>query len=101
MIKHIVVWKLKEHAEGGSKEENARKIKAGLEALKNKIPQIQRIEVGLNCIPSGAAYDLALYSEFANEKDLDVYQKHPEHQKIADFVAKVREDRVVVDYRAE
>ncbi len=101
MIKHLVMWKLKNNAEGAGKEENARRIRTEIESLKNKIPQIKRIEVGLNCIPSDAAYDLALYSEFANEKDLDLYQKHPEHVKIAEFIAKVRESRVVVDYKAD
>ena len=39
MIKHIVMWKLKDFAEGGSKLENAKKIKDMLEALKDKIEQ--------------------------------------------------------------
>lgn len=101
MVKHIVLWKLKSFAEGADKGENARKIKTEIEALKKKIPQIRHIEVGINFLASDAAYDVALYSEFENEKDLDVYQKHPEHMKVADFVAKVREQRVVVDYKAD
>ncbi len=101
MLKHIVLWKLRDFAEGAGKEQNARKMKAELEALKGKIPQIRHIEVGINTIPSEASYDVALYSEFANEQDLEVYQKHPEHLKVADFVGKVRENRVVVDYRTD
>ncbi len=99
MIKHIVLWKLKEHAEGADKNQNAQKMKTVLEALKSKIPQIRHIEIGMNFLPSDAAYDVALYSEFANEKDLEIYQKHPEHLKVADFVGKVREGRVLVDYK--
>jgi hypothetical protein len=99
MIKHIVLWKLKPLAEGASKAENAAIIKRELEALKSKIPQIRHIEVGANIIPSDASYDVALYSEFANEEDLAIYQQHSDHIRIADFVAKVREGRVVVDYR--
>ncbi len=99
MIKHIVLWKLKNVAEGASREQNASKMKNDLEALRNKIPVIRHIEVGINMVPSDAAYDVALYSEFASEKDLDTYQKHPEHLKVADFVGKVRESRVVVDYK--
>jgi len=99
MIKHIVLWKLKDHAEGADKDQNGQKMKTALEALKSKIPQIRHIEIGMNFLPSDAAYDVALYSEFANEKDLEIYQKHPEHLKVADFVAKVREQRAVVDYR--
>lgn len=98
MLKHIVLFKLKEQAEGSSKAENAKRIKQDLEALQGKIPQIRHIEVGINSIPGEAAYDLAIYSEFADEKDLSLYMKHPDHVKVAEFVGKVRESRVVVDY---
>ena len=98
MLKHIVLFKLKEHAEGAGKAENARKAKEALEALAKKIPQVRHLEVGINSIPSDAAYDIAIYSEFADEKDLAIYIMHPEHVKIAEFVGKVRESRVVVDY---
>jgi hypothetical protein len=98
MLKHIVLFKLKENVEGASKEENAKKIKRDLESLKSMIPQIRHMEVGINCIPGDAAYDVAIYSEFASEADLSIYAKHPEHVKVADFVGKVRESRVVVDY---
>ncbi len=101
MIKHIVMWQLKEVAECGDRLQNARKMKHDLEALKTKIPQIRHIEVGLNSIPSDASYDVALYSEFDSMNDLEIYQKHPEHLKVAEFVAKVRERRVVVDYTVE
>jgi hypothetical protein len=100
MIRHIVLWKLKENAECGDRAHNAQKMKAELEALKTKIPQLRHIEVGLNCIASDASYDVALYSSFDSEKDLELYQKHPEHVKVADFIATVRESRVVVDYHA-
>jgi hypothetical protein len=33
MIKHIVIWKLKEHAVGSPKIENARRMKTELEAM--------------------------------------------------------------------
>jgi hypothetical protein len=98
MLKHIVLLKLKTNAQGASKEENARKIKQDLESLKDKIPQIRHLEVGINSIRSEASYDVSIYSEFANEMDLTAYARHPEHLKVADFVGKVRESRAVVDY---
>ena len=98
MLKHIVLFKLKPRAEGASKEENARKIKRDLEALKGKIPQIRHLEVGINSILSDVAYDVAIYSEFANEADLTTYARHPEHLKLVEFIGKVRESRAVVDY---
>ncbi len=101
MIKHIVLWKLKDSAEGKGKGQNAALMKKELEALKKKILGVRHLEVGINMVPSEAAYDVALYSEFENEKDLDTYQKHPEHVKVAAFVNKVRESRVVVDYKTD
>lgn len=98
MIKHIVMWKLKEFAEGQKKSENAGIIKTRLEALKNKIEQIKFIEVGINLNQSEQAYDAVLYSEFSNLDDLDIYKNHPEHLKISKFVSMVRESRVVADY---
>jgi len=98
MVKHIVLWKLKDMAEGREKQENALILKKELESLKGKIKEIVHIEVGLNFNVSEAAYDVALYSEFRTREDLQVYQKHPEHVKVANLVNKVREKRVVVDY---
>ena len=54
--------------------------------------------MGVNFGNSDAAYDLALCSEFESKEDLYSYQKHPEHVKVADFVKKVCENRVVSDY---
>ncbi len=78
MIKHVVMWKLKEEAEGATKAENARKIKQMLEELPDKIPQ--------------------LITKFDSVEDGRIYQNHPEHQKVSQFVSKVRLARTVVDY---
>ncbi len=99
MIKHLVMWKLKDFAEGATKQQNARKMKTDLEALKQKIPQIRHIEVGENFLPSDFSYDVALYSEFETEEDLAAYQKHQDHRAVGAFVQKISESRVVVDYK--
>lgn len=98
MLKHIVMWKLKDFAEGCSREENARKIKAMLEALKGKIEQIVDLEVGINIDHSDMAFDAVLISVFNDEQALEKYRVHPEHVKVSEFVSKVREDRTTVDY---
>lgn len=98
MIKHIVMWKLKEHAENNDRETNAKLMKEKLEALKNDIKEIQKIEVGININSSDAAYDVVLYSEFNSMDDLKAYIVHPKHEDAAAFVGNVRESRVVVDY---
>ena len=98
MIKHIVLWKLKEHAEGASKQQNAIKVKSMLEDLRGKIPGLVKLEVGLNFESSDSASDIALYSEFATREALDAYQIHPEHMKVKEFLPLVREERRVIDY---
>ena len=76
MIKHIVMWKLKDEAEGNSKDENAKIIKNSLEDLKGKINEIVDIEVGIDVNKSEQAYDVVLYSTFNSLEDLDSYQKN-------------------------
>ena len=96
MVKHIVMWKLLDFAEGRSKSENIRYIKERLEALKQSIPEIKFLEVGESITPGG--YDAVLYTEFATPEDLAIYQNHPQHLEVSAYVAKVRVDRVVGDY---
>lgn len=99
MIKHIVMWKLKDLVNEDSKEENAIKIKAMLESLKDKIDVIKEIEVGINFESSDSAYDIVLNSTFESIEDLDAYQVHEEHIKVATFVRSVVDTRAVVDYK--
>ncbi len=98
MIKHIVMWRLKEFANDATKEENAKALKDKLESLRDKIEEIKEIEVGINVNPSEAAFDVVLYSEFEDTEALKIYQNHPEHKKIVDFVSRIRTERCVVDY---
>jgi hypothetical protein len=98
MVKHIVLWRLKDFAEGADKASNAGHIKVGLEGLRGRIPGLVAIEVGVNFEPSPAAFDVALYSVFESREALAAYQAHPEHAKVADFILRVRSERVVADY---
>ena len=98
MVKHVVMWKLKDFAEGAGKKENALKIKASLEVLKSKIKEVKYLEVGISISDAADFYDMVLISEFKDLRDLESYQKHPEHVKAAGFIGKVRLERKVVDY---
>jgi hypothetical protein len=98
MIKHIVLWKLKESAEGADKYQNALKVKALLEALNGQIPGLLHLEVGLDFSATADSADIALYSEFESRAALDLYQRHPDHEKVKPFVGAVRSERRVVDY---
>lgn len=96
MVKHIVLWKLKDFAENNSKEENAKIIKQRLEALKDIIPGIEEMQVGIN--ENGGEYDAVLVSTFKSTEDLKAYDCHPEHVKVREFITKVRLSRTSADY---
>lgn len=92
------MWTIKKNVEGIPKEENLKKMQSMLEGLQSTIPIIQSLEIGLNFNPSDAAYDIVLYSEFRSRADLEIYQRHPDHVKAAEYIGKIREHRAVVDY---
>lgn len=94
MVKHIVMWTLKNE----NKDENAKKMKTDLEALKNKIDFLRFIQVGINFNSTDSAYDIVLVTEFDSRADLEAYQIHPEHKAVGVFVRSVAEKRAVVDY---
>ena len=100
MIKHIVMFKLKDSAEGQDKSENAGRLKALLESLKENIPAVKCLEVGMNIGKSASASDVVLYSEFDDMRALEYYRDHPEHIKAVEFITKVCSERRVVDYEA-
>ncbi len=92
------MWCLKEKAGGAAKEENARAMKARLESLPEVIPEIRRLEVGLNVKDSERAADVVLYSEFDSPEALAAYSRHPAHQEVVTFVREIAAETRVVDY---
>lgn len=98
MIKHIVLWKLKEHAEGADRASNAAKMKTMLDACANLVPGILKLEAVVAQPGLEATYDVALYSEFTDKAALDAYQNHPEHVALKPFFGAVREARQCMDY---
>lgn len=98
MVKHVILWQLKEDLAVSDKEEVKKGIKAGLESLTGKIPGLVEIKVEINPLPSSNA-DVMLDSTFESEDALKAYAIHPEHVKVAD--EKVRpytSSRVCMDY---
>jgi hypothetical protein len=98
MIRHIVMWKLKEHADGATRAENAQKLKAKLEACRGIVPGILRLEAGVAAAGLESTYDVVLDADFADKAALDAYQVHPTHEGLKTFVAAVRESRECVDF---
>jgi hypothetical protein len=100
MLKHIVMWKLKDHAEGADRATNAAKMKALLEDCRDIVPGIVEFEVALARPGLEATYDVVLYSVFADKGALDAYQDHPKHVAVKPFIGAVRLERQCMDYEA-
>lgn len=97
MIRHIVLFKLKRMESFKAKMEIMQRFKSALEALKDIIPELKSIEVGIN-VNSAEDYDVALVTVFDNMHDLSVYANHPEHLAAAAIIKDVKEGRACVDY---
>jgi len=99
MLKHIVMWKLKEHAEGAGRAVNAVKLKALLDACDSLVPGMLKLEVAIAEPGLEATYDVVMYSEFTDKAALGAYQEHPRHVALKPFVIAVREARQCMDYQ--
>ncbi len=95
MIKHIVIWKLKEE----NKEENARKIKEALENLNGQIPGLLHLEIGFDFSNQESSGDIVLYSEFDTQEHLNAYVVHPKHVAAGQIVRENTCDRKMIDYK--
>ena len=97
MVKHIILWKLKEEY---NKDDIKQGIKDGLEGLIGKIPGLMDISVQTDSLESSNA-DVMLYSVFESEAALKGYATHPEHVFVANtFVRPYTETRLCLDFEA-
>jgi len=83
MVKHIILWNLKDEYSAEEKEKIKADIKKSLEGLMGKIPGLTYIKVHTRGLASSNA-DLMLDSTFEDEDALKGYAVHPEHVAVAD-----------------
>ena len=80
MVKHIILWKLKDECNNDSVKQG---IKEGLEGLQGVIPGLISIKVQTESLASSNV-DVMLDSSFENEEALKAYAVHPAHVEVAD-----------------
>ena len=98
MVKHVILWNLKDEYSAEEKERIKASIKEGVEARAGKIPGLVDIRVNTNGLSSSTA-DLMLDSTFESAEALKGYSVHAEHVGVAD--GKVRPftaTRACLDY---
>ena len=92
MIKHIVLFKVNDKTK-------IDKAKNKILALKKDIPEILEIEVFSDIGYDETASDFGLITTFKDEKDLDIYAKHPIHLDVIKFIKTIATERKAIDYK--
>ena len=92
MVKHIVIYTLKE---GTDKPAAVELIRSVLEPLVGVIPGLIHLEIR----PAyQGGMDYALYSEFESKEALAAYAEHPAHLEAKSHFWEMLDSRVCADY---
>ncbi len=83
MVKHIILWQLKDELSADEKKIIKAEMKASLEGLVGKIPGLLEVKVQIEGLASSNA-EVMLDTSFTDEAALKVYATHPEHVAVAD-----------------
>lgn len=92
MIKHIVLWKLKNPTD-------ATFFKAQLDSCKGIVPGMKEFEAAIQAEGLDANQDVALYSVFDDAAALQAYIVHPHHKEVVATLKTLAESRSALDYQ--
>ena len=97
MIKHIVMWNVRGD-DAAARARNLACLKAEFESLRDRVPGLLHLEVGIDESRIGYACDVVLYTEFASREALAAYAEHPAHLRVRHALGDMRTVRHQVDY---
>lgn len=98
MVKHIILWKLKEELSAEEKKQILANMKENLEGLVGKVPGLTRMNIVINPLASSNA-EVMLDSDLESNEALKAYQTHPEHVHVANtYVRPFTDVRMCMDY---
>ncbi|MBE7091882.1 MAG: Dabb family protein [Clostridiales bacterium] len=98
MVKHIILWQLKDDFSETERNEILKNAKINLEGLLGKIEGLTEIKLQTEKLDSSNA-DMMLYSEFVSDNALKCYQTHPDHVFVADnFIRPFTKARLCLDF---
>lgn len=98
MVKHIILWKLKDSITEEEKKDVLANMKKHLEVLVGIVPGLLKMNIVISPLESANA-DVMLDSELESEAALKGYQTHPAHVEVANtYVRPFTEVRLCMDY---
>jgi len=83
MVKHIILWTLKDSLSEEEKIQIKKSIKEGLESLQGVVPGLTDIKVQIDGRLSSSNADLMLECTLESEEALKGYAVHPAHVAIS------------------
>ncbi|MBL9175089.1 MAG: Dabb family protein [Verrucomicrobiales bacterium] len=98
-LNHVVSFKFKDSAT----KDQIREVEEAFRALKTKIPQIQKLQWGMNNSPEGLnkGFTHCWVLTFVSEADRDAYLVHPDHKEFGKLLKPVLGDVFVIDFWAK
>lgn len=98
MIRHIVLFKLKDFVTETEKMAALYEVKKRLDSLPAQIDLIRRYEAGIDVRKLSWSYDIFLAMDFDSMADLNSYTIHPAHQAFVAFNKDYSINKVCADY---
>jgi hypothetical protein len=93
MIKHIVMFKLKEKS-----PDNVSALASALNGMKGQIDTLRFLEVGEDFKGSDRSFDVVLTTHFENLQGLETYAGHKVHQPVIQLAQSLCSQIMAVDY---
>jgi hypothetical protein len=99
MVKHIILWKLRNDLGAAEKQEKAQAIKQGLEGLLGQVPGLTAIHVQIDGRLESSNADIMLDCTLESPEALKAYAVHPAHVAVANGVVRPNTElRTCLDY---
>jgi hypothetical protein len=99
MIHHVVLWKFSSDVPKADKKPAMEQMKQQLEGLTASILQINLLLAHCNHgSAADANFDIMLHSAFRSMDDLNLYQSHPDHLRVAGFIKSLGLQRAAIDF---
>ena len=93
MIKHVVVFKLKDE-----KKDELENFVQALKDLPAKIGLVKSYEVGVDSLKSPYSFDVVLISTYNSMEDLFKYKEHAAHDEFVEYMRTVCMPIKAVDF---
>lgn len=99
MIRHIVMFKLKDFKSESEKLAASKEVIKRLDELPEKISLIRKYEAGIDVRKLAWSFDIVLNMDFDTMADLDAYTIHPAHKAFIEFNKDYSVDKVSIDFQ--